>query len=119
MQVELDSGIVVEHLEPDGVGTAQEFLVGLHLDVEMVIEQVIVGAIAAIFAAEDVGPIRGGLRGLAGGHGGTESKESEGSHGIQDNSAAGHTGTVRHVVAGEWQEWSEHNMGGHGRRNAR
>src|ERR1019366_10235177 len=61
MQVELDARAVLEHLEADGVLAADELLLGIDADVEMVEEQVVVGAIRPVLAAQDVG-VRGGLR---------------------------------------------------------
>ena len=61
VQVELDARAVLEHPEADGVLAADELLFGIDADVEMVEEQVVVGAIRPVLAAQDVG-MRGGLR---------------------------------------------------------
>ncbi len=61
VEVELDARAVLEHLEADGVFAAEELLFRVDADVEMIEEQIVVGAIRAVFAAEDVG-VRGGRR---------------------------------------------------------
>jgi len=58
-QVELDAGVVAEHLEADGVLATNELLLRIDADVEVVEEKIVVGAIAAVLAAQDVGPRRG------------------------------------------------------------
>ena len=57
-QVELDARAVLEHLEPDGVFAADELLFRIYADVEMVEEQIIVGAIGPISAAQNIEPGR-------------------------------------------------------------
>ena len=57
-QIKLDSHIVFEHLEANGVLAADEFLFRINADIKMVEEQVIVGAIRPISAAQDVKPRR-------------------------------------------------------------
>src|SRR5262249_38736384 len=44
-----------EHLEADGILTPDPFLFWIDANIEMVIEQITVGAIAAVFATENVG----------------------------------------------------------------
>lgn len=55
MEVELNSRIVSEHPEADGVLAADGFLFRIDADVEMIEEEIIVSAIAAILAPQDVG----------------------------------------------------------------
>ena len=55
MQVELDAVVVLEHLETNGVLAADRFLFRIDAHVEMVVKQIVVGAIPAIFAAQNVG----------------------------------------------------------------
>ena len=57
-QLQLDARVVLEHLEADGVLAADPLLLGIDPDVEVVIQQVVVGAIAAVFAAQNVGACR-------------------------------------------------------------
>ena len=54
IELELDAGAVLQHLEADGVRSADEFLVRIDAEVEMVEEQIVVGAIGAVRAAEKV-----------------------------------------------------------------
>src|ERR1039457_3196799 len=61
MQVELDARVVLKHLEAEGVLAADELLFRVDADVEMVEEQIVVGAMRPVLAAEDVG-VRGSLR---------------------------------------------------------
>ena len=51
LEVELDARVVLEHLEADSVLPADEFLVGVDADIEMVEEQIVVGAIWAVRSA--------------------------------------------------------------------
>ena len=65
-QVELDAGAVLEHAEADGVLAGDGFGVGIDADVEVVIEQVVVGAERPVGAAQKVearGQGRGGIDG--------------------------------------------------------
>src|SRR5205807_1200814 len=50
MQIELDPRIVLEHLETDDRLSAEVFLIGIHSDIEMVKEQVVVRAIRPVLA---------------------------------------------------------------------
>ena len=50
-EIELYPRVVLQHLEANGVLSADELLLRLDADVEMVIEEVVVGAIAPIFPA--------------------------------------------------------------------
>ena len=61
MQIELDAVVVLEHLEADGVFAADEFLFRIDANIEMVVEQIVISAIGAVCAAQDVGarcPVR-------------------------------------------------------------
>ncbi len=55
MQIELDAGVVFEHLETDRVLPADEFLLGIDTNVQVVREQIIVGAVRPVGAAEEIG----------------------------------------------------------------
>lgn len=69
-EVDLDAGGVGEHLKADGVFAGDELLVRVDADAEVVVEEVVVGAIGAVGSAEDVGVggcARVGLRGRGGG----------------------------------------------------
>ena len=55
MQIDLDAVVVGQHAEADRVLAAEEFLVGVEADVEVVVQQVVVGAVAAVFATEELG----------------------------------------------------------------
>ena len=52
-------GVVLQHPEADGVLAANRLLLGIDADVEVVEEQIVVGAVGTPGAAQDVGP--GGL----------------------------------------------------------
>ncbi len=54
IELELDARAVLQHLEADGVCSADELLVGIDAEIEMVEEQIVVGAIGAVRAAEKV-----------------------------------------------------------------
>ena len=54
MQVELDARAVLKHPEADGVLAAEELLVGIDADIEVVVEQIVVGAIRPLAAAQNV-----------------------------------------------------------------
>ena len=54
VQVELDARVVLQHLEPDGVLAAEELLVRIDADVEVIGQQVIVRSVATVLAAQDV-----------------------------------------------------------------
>ena len=58
VQIELDARVVLEHLEADRVLAADRLLVRIDADVEVVEEQIVVRAIAAVLAAQDVGARR-------------------------------------------------------------
>ena len=53
-EIELDALVVLEHLEADRVLAADHFLLGIDADVEMVVEQIVVRAVPAILAAQNV-----------------------------------------------------------------
>src|SRR6266545_7234346 len=55
VQVDLNAAVVLQHPKPDGVLAAQELLRGVDADVQVIGEKVIVGAVAAVLAAQDVG----------------------------------------------------------------
>ena len=55
MQVELDARVVLEHLEADGVLAAEEFLLRVDANIEVVEEQIVIGAIGSVLAAQDIG----------------------------------------------------------------
>ncbi len=55
MQVELNARAVLEHLEADGDLSADELLLRVDADIQMIEEQIVVGAIRAVLAAQDVG----------------------------------------------------------------
>ena len=67
LEVELDARAVLEHLEANGVFAADEFLVGIDANIEVVVEQIVVGAVWAVGTAQDVGLCRfeGGYSRLA------------------------------------------------------
>ena len=54
VQIELDARVVLQHLEANRVLAAEELLLRIDADVEVVGEQVVVGAIAPVLAAQDV-----------------------------------------------------------------
>ena len=60
VQIELDPRAVLEHPEPDGVLPADELLLRVDAHVEMVREQIVIGAIRSVLAAQNIGPRRGG-----------------------------------------------------------
>src|SRR5580658_10411793 len=60
VEIELDAGVVVEHLEANGVLPADEFLFGVDADVQMVVEQIVVSAIWTVSSAQNVGTRRRG-----------------------------------------------------------
>ena len=60
MQIDLDAVVVGQHAEADRVLAAEEFLIGVEADVEVVVQQVVVGAVAAVFATEKLGGGGGG-----------------------------------------------------------
>lgn len=62
LEIKLDARAVLKHFEADGVLAADEFFVGIDADVQVVVEQIVVGAIRAVSAAEDVG-LGGNMRG--------------------------------------------------------
>src|SRR5258705_375661 len=55
VKIELDPRVVLEHLEPDRVHPSDKLLLRIDADIEIVVEQIIVGAIAAILATQEVG----------------------------------------------------------------
>ncbi len=54
IELELDAGAVFEHFEADGVGSGDELLLRVDAEVEVVIEEVVVGAVGAVGAAEEI-----------------------------------------------------------------
>ena len=61
-EIKLDTSIILEHLEADGVLPGDHLLFRVDAHVQMVEEQIVVGAIPAVFATEDIGLRgRGGL----------------------------------------------------------
>ncbi len=62
-QLQLDARVVLEHLEADGVLAGDPLLLGIDPDVEVVVQQVVVGAVAAVLAAQDVRARRRAQRG--------------------------------------------------------
>ena len=86
LQVELDARAVLQHLEADGVLAADELFLRVDADVEMVEEQIVVGAIGSVGAAQEIGVRRrrfgwwrrtGGWRCLRGNRRGTEDQQKE------------------------------------------
>ena len=55
VQIDLDPRVVFEHLEADGVLAADEFLVRIDTNVEVVVQQIVVRSMLAVCAAQDVG----------------------------------------------------------------
>jgi hypothetical protein len=51
IEVDLDARTVLEHAEANGILAAQELLVGIDPHIEMVVEQLVVGAIRPPTAA--------------------------------------------------------------------
>lgn len=68
--------VVLQHLEADGIDPAEEFLLGLDAHVQVVIEKIVVGSVAAVFAAKQVGSL-----GLGGKNGDRE--QQEGTHAVR------------------------------------
>jgi hypothetical protein len=50
----LNAVIIPEHLEADGVLSADEFLLWIDANIEVVIEQIIVRTIASVFSSQNV-----------------------------------------------------------------
>ncbi len=55
VEIQLDSIIVLKHLEADGVLAANKFLLRVDANVEMIEKQIIISAIPAVFTAQDIG----------------------------------------------------------------
>src|SRR5688572_11443757 len=55
VEVELDARVVFEHLEADAVDARDALSLRIDADVEMIEKQIVVGAIASVTAAQDVG----------------------------------------------------------------
>jgi hypothetical protein len=53
-EIELNPRVVLKHLEADGVLPADEFLVRIDPNVEMVVEQIVVRAVSAVFPTENI-----------------------------------------------------------------
>jgi hypothetical protein len=71
VQIDLNAIVVGQHPEADRIRPAKEFLVRVESDVEVVVQQIVVGAIASVVAKENLGPgercplarsLRGGRR---------------------------------------------------------
>ena len=58
VQIELNARVVLQHPEADAVLAGDELLLGIDADVEVIGEQIVVGAIPPVFAAQDVGARR-------------------------------------------------------------
>ena len=58
VEIELNARVVLQHLEADRVLAADRLLLRIDADVEVVVQQIVVGAISAVFAAQDVGARR-------------------------------------------------------------
>ncbi len=54
MQIELDARAVLQHLEANGVLAADDLLLRIDADIEMVGEQIVVDAVRPIRAAQNV-----------------------------------------------------------------
>jgi hypothetical protein len=63
IQIELDARIVAQHPETDGVLSGEVLLLGIDADVEVVREEIVVGAVASVVAAQEVGARRRPERG--------------------------------------------------------
>ena len=61
VQIELDARGVLQHPEADGDLAAEEFLFRVDANVQVVEEQIVVGAIRSVGAAQDIGAGRRGL----------------------------------------------------------
>ncbi len=55
VEIDLNPRIVLQHPEADGILAAQELLVRIDPHVEVVGQQIVVGAIAAVLTAQDIG----------------------------------------------------------------
>src|SRR5258708_5089962 len=55
VEIQLNACVVLEHLEPDRVPATDKLLLRIDANIEIIEEQIIVGTIAAILTAEDVG----------------------------------------------------------------
>ena len=99
VQIELDARGVLEHFEADGVLAAEVFLFGIDAHVEVVEEEIVVGAIGSVRAAQDVGV--GGLawgRGLGGKCGCGKRQEEDGDWRAHEDQPAS-PGTPPSVLA--------------------
>jgi hypothetical protein len=65
VQVDLDAVVVGQHAEADRVLAAEEFLIGVEADVQMVVQQIVIGAVTTVFTSEELGSARWPLRRLA------------------------------------------------------
>ena len=54
VQLQLDAVVVLEHLEADGVLATDCLLVGVDPNVELVVEQVVVGTVAAVLTPQNI-----------------------------------------------------------------
>ena len=65
MQIQLDAPAVPEHPETDGVFALKELLLRVDANIQVVKQQVVIGPIGPIGAAQDIAPRRpaGGDRG--------------------------------------------------------
>jgi hypothetical protein len=54
MQVKLNPRVVLEHLEANRILPADEFLLGIDADIQMIEKQIVVGPILTVRAAQDV-----------------------------------------------------------------
>ena len=64
VKIQLNARVVLQHPETDGVLSTQELLLRIHAHIEVVREQIVVSAIPAVLATQDVG-VRRRLRGGA------------------------------------------------------
>ena len=60
VQIELDAPAVLQHLEADGVFSPEELLLRVDADIEVVKQQIIIGAIGSVGAAQNVALCRRG-----------------------------------------------------------
>src|SRR5271156_2108438 len=60
VQVELDARVVLEYLEANGIFSPDELLLWIDAHIQMVEEQIVVGAILAVSSAQNVSPRRRG-----------------------------------------------------------
>jgi len=55
VQIELDAGAILEHFEANGVLAADKFFFRIDADIEVIEEQIVVGAVWSVLTAQDVG----------------------------------------------------------------